>query len=113
MLLKVHDESEKIKKLEADLQLISEMFQDIKEITQMQGEGIDTIENNIMASNYRIEQGKTDLEIASTYSFNRTRTILCGTVGILMGGPVGFFLGVKVGLASSAILGTCGIIFLS
>ena len=113
----IKEKNLEIKSLEEDLNIISQIFQDLSEMVEIQGEKIDYSEKNIENTEKNVEVSVNSLENSLNYSIKYKNFLR--DIGIIGGGlslnSLGFLLGPVVGsitLITGATAGT-GIIFIN
>ena len=83
------------------------LLQDVEELNQIQtnllsciseqSEQISRIEDNITYTDMYVEAGTNSLKIVDKYFFNYTPILVGGTIGALVGGPIGVAMHLKLG----------------
>lgn len=71
---------------------LNEIQTNILECVNTQADKIDSIEENILQIDYRVENSKNDLEIANKYSFGYTPILVGSVIGACVFGPASVLL---------------------
>lgn len=85
-----------IRKLERDTVELRRLFSDFYNLVKIQGEQVDSIENNIVNTTHRISEGQHNLNKAMKSLTFLVPATGCIT-GALIGGPLGLAIGGKLG----------------
>eukprot|EP01080_Neovahlkampfia_damariscottae_P001267 gene1267-11354_t len=105
------DEFEGLDNLDGDIDELVEIFQIVNKDVKLQEEKLELIQDQIDDSNVDIEKGTSDLKQASAYGTTFALTALGGTVGLLVGGPLGLAaVGLKTGLTLGFGFGAAGLV---
>lgn len=97
-----------VQKLEKDTVELRRLFADFYNLIKLQGEQVDSIEDNIVMAAQQISVGKQHLN-KSVKSMTVLVSVTGCITGALIGGPIGFFIGGKLGgvtiICASSLLG--------
>jgi len=93
--LLISNYKEKEKHIINSLQDLNEIQQNLAQVVYLQQEKIDTIENNILQTEIRTISALEDIQEADRLFFSYKPIIIGGFIGAILGGPVGFAMGVK------------------
>lgn len=92
--------------LHREVQDIHELFHKFHENVQEQAESVNLVEENVSQTEVNVQQGEQNLRTALKYK--KAMYPVCGAlIGTCIGGPIGFFAGLKAG--GLAAVG-CGIL---
>ena len=90
--------SREIEQIHQDLLDINQMFRDLDDLVFIQAEDLEAIQRHIDESGIDIEAGNRSL--LAIGSLNGKRVVIGTGIGLVATSPVGWFLGLKVGLIS-------------
>jgi syntaxin 17 len=93
--------------LQREVEDIYEIYKDVNEMVVVQGEAVDKIEENVEHAEVNVEQGAQQLQQALKYK-QYGYPLLGGLFGMMVCGPVGLVIGLKAGIAGSAVGGVAG-----
>lgn len=110
-LIEVDKRRREINKLEKDTVELRNLFADFYTLVKTQGEQVDTIEDNLVMAAQHISEGRSHLSQAARPMRGLTVLLpMTGCItGALIGGPIGFLVGGKLGsitiICASSLLG--------
>ena len=112
---------EKIKKDDRDyeaqenlifsLRELRDIQKDLGNILTYQNEHIETIEDNLCNTNFKVEKGLDELVEAKKLNFSYGNILLGTFVGAIVGGPVGMLTGAKYAIGVGGAVGGLGSYF--
>jgi hypothetical protein len=88
---------QEVQKLERDTIELKRLFADFYELVKVQGEQVDTIEDNIVMAAQQISDGRNHLANRPMRGMTMIVPVTGCITGALIGGPIGFFIGGKLG----------------
>lgn len=86
-----------ISKLERDTVELRKLFSDFYNLVKVQGETLDTIEDNIVVATHRVVEGRNNIGKVKVSALVPVTGCITGA---LIGGPIGFIVGGKIGTIS-------------
>jgi hypothetical protein len=93
------------------LRELREIQKDLGSILTYQNEKIETIEDNLTSTNFKVEKGYEELVEAKRLKFSLGNVLLGTFVGAIVGGPIGMLTGAKYAIGVGGAVGGVGSYF--
>lgn len=94
----IHEREEAIRKLESDIKDVNQIFKELGVLVHEQGEGIDSIEQNVEIAQTQVEEGAVQLTKAREYQKRARRNLCISALVVLV---IVVILGLIIWAASS------------